>query len=144
MTATATEQSAPAVQVGDFFYSSWGYDQTNVDFYKVVGMTPSGKSVRVQKWTSSVVEDNGPQVYVVPGDAPCTERVRKAGVSEEEYWAMDYWDRQEATEEVPVEVETKRVRVWGNGGASFSVNSYSNAYLWDGKPKYETGFGFGH
>ena len=24
-------------QIGDIVYSSWGYDQTNVDFYEVVG-----------------------------------------------------------------------------------------------------------
>ena len=33
--------------VGDFVYTSWGYDQTNVTFYRVVGLTPSGKSVRL-------------------------------------------------------------------------------------------------
>ena len=36
------------VQVGDLFACSWGYDQTQVDFYEVTGVTPSGKSVRVQ------------------------------------------------------------------------------------------------
>lgn len=143
MTASIAETTAPAVQVGDFFYSSWGYDQTNIDFYRVVGMTASGKSVRVQKWTSSVVEDNGPQVYVVPGEGPVMERVRKASVSEEDYWAMDYWDRQAATEEVPAPVETKRIRYFGST-ATFSVNSYSSAYQWDGKPKYQTGSGWGH
>ena len=35
--------------VGDHVYTSWGYDQTQVEFYRVVGLTPSGKSVRVQR-----------------------------------------------------------------------------------------------
>lgn len=26
------------VQIGDVFYDSWGYDQTNIDFYQVVGL----------------------------------------------------------------------------------------------------------
>lgn len=37
------------VEVGDVFESSWGYDQTNVDYYEVVGFTPSGKSVKLRK-----------------------------------------------------------------------------------------------
>lgn len=53
MTATATPSDltntlAP-VKVGDIFTYSWGYDQTNVDYYEVVGVTPSGKSVRVRQ-----------------------------------------------------------------------------------------------
>ncbi len=27
------------IKVGDIFVESWGYDQTNVNFYKVVGVT---------------------------------------------------------------------------------------------------------
>ncbi len=141
MTVTAVE--SPAVQIGDFFSCSWGYDQTNVDFYKVVGMTASGKSVKVQKWTSAVTQDNGPQVYVIPGDAPAQRRVRKEDVTAEAYEAMDFWDRQEAHEDVDVEVETKRIRMWGST-ASISINSYSSASKWDGNPQYQTGSGWGH
>lgn len=31
-------QNADGVRVGDLFYSSWGYEQTNVDFYEVVAL----------------------------------------------------------------------------------------------------------
>jgi hypothetical protein len=37
------------VKVGDLFASSWGYDQTNVEFFKVVGLTKSGKSARIRQ-----------------------------------------------------------------------------------------------
>lgn len=30
--------NADGVHVGDIYYSSWGYDQTNVDFYQVVAL----------------------------------------------------------------------------------------------------------
>lgn len=47
----ATTPQAPShfgVQVGDIFYDSWGYDQTNIDFYEVVALV--GKSsVKVQQ-----------------------------------------------------------------------------------------------
>lgn len=44
------------VEVGDIFYSSWGYDQTNVNFYEVTGLTPA--SVRLRE-VSKRVEGNG-------------------------------------------------------------------------------------
>lgn len=34
-------------QVGDIFFNSWGYEQTNVDFYQVVAIT--AKSVKVRE-----------------------------------------------------------------------------------------------
>jgi hypothetical protein len=33
--------------VNDIFYSSWGYDQTNIDFYQVIDVLPN--SVKVVK-----------------------------------------------------------------------------------------------
>ena len=30
------EQPKPVVNVGDIFVCSWGYDQTNIDYYKVL------------------------------------------------------------------------------------------------------------
>ena len=35
------------ITVGDIFYSSWGYEQTNIDFYQVVGVTD--KTVKLRK-----------------------------------------------------------------------------------------------
>jgi hypothetical protein len=142
MTATKTRPASPApaevgVAVGDFFSSSWGYDQTNVDFYKVVGLTPKG--VKVQKWSSAVASSNGPCDYVVPGDGPATYTDWSACTEE-----MDYWDRQEAKVERPAPVVTKRLRSFGGDYVSFSVNSYSSASKWDGKPEYATASGYGH
>lgn len=57
------------VKVGDFFYSSWGYDQTNIDFYKVVGITPSGKSVKVRQWSSKRVGGSEYSDSMVPGES---------------------------------------------------------------------------
>ena len=33
---TKVEQPKPKVNVGDIFVCSWGYDQTNIDYYKVL------------------------------------------------------------------------------------------------------------
>lgn len=140
--ASATEAAPATVKVGDFFVCSWGYDQTNIDWYKVVGMTASGKSVKVQKWTSTLAADDTGHFTterVVPGSGPATYNDWSATTSE-----MDYWERQAAVTQKEVPVETKRLRVGGYKDASFTVNSYSWAYLWDGQSKSQTAFGFGH
>lgn len=41
------------LQVGDLLYSSWGYDQTNVDFYEVTAV--SGKAVVIREIETKVV-----------------------------------------------------------------------------------------
>ena len=60
--------AAPAVEghaykVGQIFYRSWGYDQTNVNFYQVVGVTKH--FVHVKEIDSSVESSDGPQTKVV-------------------------------------------------------------------------------
>jgi len=43
------------IKVNDIMVNSWGYDQTNIDFYKVVGLTPKG--IKVRKLGKSIIED---------------------------------------------------------------------------------------
>ena len=50
------ENQNDSVKVGDLFYSSWGYDQTNIEFFKVVGLTKSGKSAKVRQIGSKTKE----------------------------------------------------------------------------------------
>lgn len=47
------------VDIGDIFYDSWGYDQTNIDFYQVFSVSPSGKSARVRKIASRNLGEDG-------------------------------------------------------------------------------------
>lgn len=64
---------------GDVLSCSWGYDQTQVDFYQVISVTPSGKSIDLRpiKWRS-VKETSGMSDTVVPiKDAFCGETFRK-------------------------------------------------------------------
>ena len=35
-----------ALKIGDVLHYSWGYDQTNCDFFQVVGVTPKGVKIR--------------------------------------------------------------------------------------------------
>lgn len=112
------ENSKP--QVGDFLYSSWGYDQTNVEFYKVVRVSDS--SVWLQEWQSDISNVAGwASEYVVPGD--------KAKVASKYEW--DENGCRKLVESGDVAVFRKK---WLNDGVNLS--SYSGAWLWDGKPKY--------
>lgn len=102
-------------QVGDILYSSWGYDQTNIDFYEVRKVT--GSMVVLQKLEKRVVRDLGPQVYVVPVPGQYGQAAplrRKFGPS----WRGDVY--------------------------TVSINSYASASLWDGVPLAQTGSGYGH
>lgn len=54
-----------SLKVGDVLSSSWGYDQTNVDFYQVVEV-PSKCFVIVREISGYSVSDNGPSVRVKP------------------------------------------------------------------------------
>lgn len=111
------------VKPGDIFYASWGYDQTNVDFYEVLEVSPTGKSVKVVKIGSRRDEETsppqgGPVEYVVPSPIP-----PHAGSK----------------------ILTKQLRPnTFNKTWAFKVSSYADAYQWDGRPKYQTGFGWGH
>jgi hypothetical protein len=44
-----------SVKIGDMFRYSWGYDQTNVDYFQVTSISPSGKSATLSPIGSEVV-----------------------------------------------------------------------------------------
>ena|SRR5438105_543743 len=46
------------IQIGDIFYESWGYDQTQNDFVQVVSISPTGKSVMVRMMAARSVTPN--------------------------------------------------------------------------------------
>ena len=44
------------VEIGTIFYSTWGYEQTNIDYYEVVKSTP--KTVTVRMIAQDAVEND--------------------------------------------------------------------------------------
>jgi hypothetical protein len=106
-------------KVGDILYSSWGYDQTNIEFFKVVKV--SEFSVWIQEVGSKIVEITGwAHEKVVPSDSS-------------DYQVRD-WDNpgEYITKTHPI--QRKKIQTYG-GGYGVSLNSYAIAQLWDGKPK---------
>jgi len=51
----ARREAGHGLAVGDIVYSSWGYEQTNVDFFEVVRV-PSGRSAVVRKIEQDIIE----------------------------------------------------------------------------------------
>lgn len=93
--ATRAERQAfrTTLKAGDVLDASWGYDQTNVDFYQVIEVSASGQSVTIRPIAARSVEDGwqqgvcwplaneftgGPETHrVLPGDSV---KVRDWGV----------------------------------------------------------------
>ena len=120
------------VEIGTVFYRSWGYDQTQVNWAVVVGLTSSGKSVRLQEIGG--VHAGHAAVLPDPERKPLTHRSRS-------------YDYETGTHGQPVEivepVVTKRIQHSGSS-VYLAENTYSDWCPWDGTPKYSTPYGFGH
>lgn len=78
------EQAKPvAVAVGDVFEASWGYDQTNIDYYQVVRVV-GPKTVEIRRISGIAWENGMMQGRSVPSvdsfiGRPMVKRVKPAG-----------------------------------------------------------------
>jgi len=61
----ATRKNPNTLEIGAVLYTSWGYDQTNVDFYQIVDK-PSQHFVVIRKIASETVPGNGSSVVACP------------------------------------------------------------------------------
>jgi hypothetical protein len=113
-------------KVGDILYSSWGYDQTNIDFYKVVRVSKS--SVWIQQIGQKVVEITGwAHQNVVPVDS-AEYQVRNWDKEKDEWGNVNAF----VTKTYPI--QRKKIQAYGDA-YGVRLNSFSLAWLWDGKPK---------
>ena len=103
------ERLAPTdLKENDILYCSWGYDQTQVDFYKVKEIVGNNR-IKIVPMTAVVAEQSRGADYMVAGE----------------------------------EKGEPMLKVANGKQNSVKITSFSNAYLWDGQPKYETAFGYG-
>lgn len=56
-----------SLAVGDYLYCSWGYDQTNIDFYKVTKLIGKNK-IEVVSCKNKIIDSGCQSDYVVPSD----------------------------------------------------------------------------
>lgn len=99
-----------SLKVGDILYTSWGYDQTNIDFYQVTALV-GAHTVKVRPIGSKIDHSDTYSDYMVAD--------KDRFVGDEKTYRVKYGNR-------------------------IKIASYANAYLWDGKPKYQTNPMFGH
>ena len=118
-------------EVGQVLYSSWGYDQTNIDFYQVVRVSEKG-TVWILPMKRVVEKVLGWEQYsVVPGEV---KREREVWEYEDKVLSDGYVWRERVTR--VEEIKPSRHKWSKYGGVS--LTSYSGAWVWDGKPKHMT------
>ena len=106
------------LKVGDILYSSWGYDQTNINFYQVTKVI-SDRTVEIRAIASNRVGGSvGTDEVIAVKDA---------------FLAGSESDKRK-------QPMIKRV----SKDNTIKISSYEYAWKWDGRPKSETAFGFGH
>lgn len=96
-------------KVGDILVSSWGYDQTNVQWYQVVGVTP--KSVKIREIKGRIVHAIGS----MSGEA----------VPIPDAFTNNLWFG-----------EQKTARINQFGKVNITSDGYITAHKWDGNPEY--------
>ena len=133
---TAAPTTVPYTpNIGDIFRCSWGYDQTNVDYYEVVSVSASRKTVHVLKVGAKFVSQGG----------PAGNRVRPVAGSYLEEWVREPTedDPFASVKKVPAPAR-KLIQVGYQGQPYIKAYSFANAYLWEGTDDYETDIMFGH
>jgi len=98
----------PDVKVGDIYYTSWGYDQTNINFYQVVDV--KGETTAVFR---EIAQD------IVEGSDYSHGMACKVIAAKDEFLSDN--------------TITRRI---GQYGAR--INSVASARKWDGKPEYKS------
>ncbi|TGN64200.1 hypothetical protein EXE59_09740 [Nocardioides eburneiflavus] len=63
---TSLNPTSLGIKVGDIFVSSWGWDQTNIDYYEVVALTAASVKVVEVGFTKVGDEFDGMYEQVVP------------------------------------------------------------------------------
>lgn len=89
-----TEHNETNIQLGSIFYDSWGYDQTNVDFYEVTKVV-SAKTVEVMQISSYRLDEDDEKVLPVSQayiGEPMRKRINKWNGIAMAYGSARLWD----------------------------------------------------
>lgn len=95
-----------SLKAGDIMYTSWGYEQTNVDWFQVIEVKPSGKTIVIREIAGNLETDSG-----------CGPMSGRTAPVKGKFVG---------------EPMTKRVQQ----GDSVKIHQSAYAYKWDGKPRY--------
>lgn len=123
---TTMQEVVEKVEIGTIFVSSWGYDQTNIDFYKVIKMTD--KTVWLQEVEKEYLKQTGWAHYEV-----------KATNIPKIYTKFIYNNEGYKVGEKEVEAPIIRKKLGESYGKVYvRISSFEYAYVWNGQTKIET------
>lgn len=109
-------QTTIKLEVNDILYSSWGYDQTNIDYYKVKRLV--GKTmVEVVQIESKLADEQ--TSFTTNSVIP--------------YPAAEY-----------KKTYKRKIHTTDPERPGVMISSFQWASLWDGNPKHETDSHYGH
>ena len=114
------------LKVGDILYTSWGYDQTNIEFFQVDELVGKNKLKLVGLGTKTLSGD-GFSDKVVPGD--------RGG----NHWTHKRYMKSDGQHEKDVAL----LKV-ARSDNTVRMSSFCSAYKWDGQAKYQTDSRAGH
>ena len=125
---TTTHAINHTFSVGDYAWASWGYDQTNIDFFVVTRRTE--KTVWLQPVKAQVEEQLGSlSEYVIP----TSEIEQKREWNYVQINGETYRD----WKDVDAAVQSYRIKSWQDG-AEYTSARYGLIYPYDNKPKLQT------
>ena len=127
------------VEIGQIVYSSWGYDQTNIDFYKVIRKTAAMVELRAigQKYVEStssmseyVVADADNELFE-SAHMSRAEAVKRGAEIVSEMDGGDYVYARFAA------ISRHKARFM-NGKLYVRIESFSSASSWDGEADFQS------
>ena len=143
---------AEVIEPGAILCSSWGYEQTNINYYMVTRTTKSSAWIvpmtSHEEQTGFMSGQASPLLPKFVSDwCECGHRVHNHGTvlnmtgPDYSHCRGAFGDECECTEvrTAPIKPEMHRIRreTWGgNVHESLTLTSYSHASLWDGASKY--------
>lgn len=134
-------QSMQDIEIGDIWSSSWGYDQTNVEYYKVIKKTEKMVWLRAigQKYVESCSDMSE---YVMPDP-------------EKELWEKNYITRTKFKNTPNAELAaeddgegtyvyakypaiSKHIPQFFGSGVYIKISSFQSARPWDGRKDFQS------
>lgn len=100
------EHKNDSVKIGDCFHTDWGYEQTNREFFKIVGFTKSGKSAIIREIGSKTRK--GSEGYMSDSVSPDPDYEVKTKVIDEHTKLLKDTDQNKPD----LKVKITRSRAW--------------------------------
>ncbi len=115
-----TQQNYLGIKIGDIFHYSWGYEQTNANYFQVVGLR-GRKQIIIREISYEIAETTGLDSYKV---RPCKDIFLK--------------DSQFIKDNITG--ATKQVKCLKNGTIYINIESFGFCSLWNGTDDLMTSY----